>query len=68
MTGQQFMQHDQSDIPPPATAAENGDGELPFPVDALPGEVRTFAESLAVHFSVPVCVPLTMQLRQALPA
>jgi len=59
MTGQEFMQHDQYEIPPPATSAENGDGELPFPVDALPGKVRTFSESLAIRFTVPVCVPAT---------
>jgi len=35
-------------------------GELPFPLDALPETVRTFAESLAVQFSgVPVSVPAT---------
>jgi len=33
--------------------------ELPFPLDALPERVRTFAESIAVRFGVPVCVPAT---------
>src|SRR6185503_17573829 len=40
-------------------------GELPFPLDALPENVRAVAESLAVRWNIPVCVPATACLALA---